>query len=138
MKCLGSNFRSIRKHTSTTLAARRFRTCGVAVFLSILSASASAAGSVANATVTAVVPESAGTSAAYFVYVSVAPTGAPSCATTTTNQHRFAIDPTTPVGMSMVATALTAYATQATIDVVGLGTCAVWSDTETIERIMAH
>jgi hypothetical protein len=38
----------------------------------------------------------------------------------------------------MIATALTAYATQAQVDVSGLGTCPIWSDTESIQYIASH
>ena len=100
------------------------------------------AGNVSSATITQIVGEGApigGTGTgdgAVFVYVSVAPTGSPACATS--NLFRFAIDPATPIGMSQIAMVLSAHATGAQVDIVGYGTCGVWSDTETIWYITAH
>lgn len=106
--------------------------------LSIFSQHALAAASVSGARVTQLIAESDGTNTAYFVYVSAAPTGAAACGTVTASQYRFAIDPTTQVGKAQIANVLAAYATGALVDVYGLGTCLLWPDTESVERIALH
>lgn len=93
------------------------------------------AGGVSNATVVQVAPDGPN---AFFVYVNVAPTGTPACGIATSGNYRYVIDVTTDVGKAMVATALTAYVGKSLIDIVGLGSCAVWDDTETISYMLAH
>jgi hypothetical protein len=82
-----------------------------------------------------VVPESPN---AFFVYVTGTPSGTPACGTETTSIQRYVVDVTTDSGRSVVATALTAYALQSSVDVIGLGSCAVWGGTETIWYLQAH
>ena len=97
-----------------------------------------AGASVAGVTVTEVIAESNGTNTAYFVYVSGPPSGVAACGTVTSSQYRFALDPTTDVGKAMIANALTAFTTGASVDIYGLGTCGLWPDTESAERIVLH
>jgi len=97
------------------------------------------AGSVTGATITQVSAESsagsAGTNDVFFVWLNVAATGSPACATQTS---RFTIDPTTNLGKAMIAIVLEAKATSSTIDIQGGGACSTWHDTENIFFIVAH
>lgn len=92
------------------------------------------AGSVANATITEVTASING----FFIYVTVAPTGVASCGTQTASSYRFAVSVATATGPSIIATALSAQATGAAVDIGGTGACDVWPDTETINFITKH
>ena len=111
----------------------------LAVFIGMsclfLSCEMATAGSVFSATVTAVSAESPN---AYFIYVNVAPSGVPACATNTTALQRFAFDLTTDAGKAMIAIVLTAYVNKSPLDIVGTDSCTVWSDTETVSYLTAH
>ena len=104
--------------------------------LGLLGAARANAGSVSNATVTALMPYSPPN--LFFVVVDVPPTGVPACGTLTLSSKRFVVDLTTDVGKAMAATLLTAYALKSQIEIIVLGSCAVWGDTETINYIVAH
>jgi hypothetical protein len=76
---------------------------------------------------------------AFYVYVSVAPTGGTnSCASQTAAAYRFVINPTASGSATIIATALAAHAAGQTIDIYGTGACDVWPDTDTINFIIAH
>jgi hypothetical protein len=88
-----------------------------------------------NATITEVLASPA----AFYIYVSVAPTGGTeSCATQTVSSYRFVISPATSGANVVIATALAAHASGQAIDIYGTGACDVWPDTETINFIIAH
>lgn len=92
------------------------------------------AGGVTNATITEVTASING----FFIYVTVAPTGVASCGTQTVSSYRFAVSTATATGTSIIATALSAQATGAVVDIGGTGACDVWPDTETINFITKH
>jgi hypothetical protein len=120
----------VKKIRRVALLCYALTTC-----LLVLIGSPAQAGSVTNTTVRMVAPESPNV---FFVYVVAAPSGTPACGTETVSNYRYVVDVTTDAGKAMVATALTAYAMQSPVDVIGLGTCAVWGDTETIYYLQAH
>lgn len=62
-----------------------------------------------------------------FVYPSAPSQNGPACATDTL---RFVVDATE--NPAMVAAMLTAFATGATVSIVGTGTCSVWNSVETL------
>lgn len=74
-----------------------------------------AAGLVNNATIVNVQPTAQGNllgqASAFFVYVSIAPTGGPSCVTYGQTAQRFVVNPNTAIGTSLIATILTAWST---------------------------
>jgi hypothetical protein len=138
MKCA---CRAVKREVAEAARRVRMRPDGrqrvlsiILVIYTILFVTPSRAGEVSGATITAVQASGIGV----FVYVNIAPTGVPSCGTQTTTTYRFVVDPSTPYGMTVVATALSAHATASSVDIVGLGTCGVWSDTETINYIIEH
>jgi hypothetical protein len=109
-----------------------FRYLAASVCSLLLSAEPAGASTTPATTVRQVVAENG----AFFVYVNATPSSdAPSCAATTSANHRYAIDPSTPSGAAMIAIALTAYAAQTSIYIVGTGACTVWADTETVSYI---
>jgi hypothetical protein len=125
-----SGSRSARVRTWITAAAT-----GIALSGSLTPAFATTGYSATNATITQVLA-SAG---AFYIYVSVAPTGGTnSCATQTVTAYRFVINPTAPGTGTVIATALAAHSAGGTIDIYGTGACDVWPDTETINFIIAH
>jgi hypothetical protein len=136
----GGSMRNIS--TKITTAGSKFQVRDAApcflVLAAVIAPRALAGASVDNVAVTEVIAESNGANTAYFVYVNGAPSGVAACGTVTSSQYRFAVDPTTEVGKTMVANALTAFATGAHIDIYGLGTCGLWPDTESAERIVLH
>jgi hypothetical protein len=128
------------KHTPETeimkLRVPQLTLLVICACLGLLGAARANAGGVSNATVTAVMPFSPPN--LFFVVVDVSPTGVPACGTLTSSSKRFVVDLTTDGGKAMAATLLTAYSLNSQIDIVGLGSCAVWGDTETINYIVAH
>jgi hypothetical protein len=85
---------------------------------------------------------------AFFVYVDIAPTNVPACATETSSVRRFAVDPGTPGGKAEIAAIIAAFAAGRTIDIGGRGqfpaafpgaqACNVWSTTETINYMFVN
>lgn len=110
---------------------------GAAAMIWAVCAIPAQAGSVANATIVQLVPESPN---GFFIYVNVAPPSGttPSCATETLSAYRYVVDLTTDAGKATVATALMVFAMKSSIDIVGTGNCSVWSDTETVRYIQVH
>jgi hypothetical protein len=98
-----------------------------------------AAGLVNNATIVNVQPTAQGNSlgqvGAFFVYVNIAPTGGPSCATFGLTSQRFVVNPNTAIGTSLIATILTAWSTGHNVQINGSGLCDIWGDTESIASI---
>jgi hypothetical protein len=98
-----------------------------------------AAGSVNNATIVNVQPTAQGNLlgqvGAFFVYVNIAPTGGPNCATYGQTVQRFAVNPNTAIGTSLIATILTAWSIGHNVQINGSGLCDIWADTESIASI---
>lgn len=98
-----------------------------------------AAGLVNNAIILNVQPtaqdNSLGQAGAFFVYVNIAPTGGPSCATYGQTSQHFVVNPNAAIGTSLIATILTACSTGHNVQINGSGLCDIWSDTESIASI---
>lgn len=60
--------------------------------------------------------------------------GVPACASNLNN--RWAFDGTTPSGQATLSILLSAYMSGKSIQVVGMGTCSAWGDTETVNYIV--
>lgn len=67
-----------------------------------------------------------------FFYHNGARTGSPPCAT---NANRYVLN---PFAKAQIATLLTAKAMNKRVAVSGMGTCDVWSDTETVSYILVE
>ncbi len=68
----------------------------------------------------------------FFLYTNGARSSPPACATVT---DRWVIDPSTPGAQTMISTILSAQAQGRPLAVYGLGSCTIWTDTETLEHV---
>jgi hypothetical protein len=109
----------------------------VCVVLCILgfSQTAVAGGIVSQATITNVQAVDVGNGTGlFFIFVNKAIAGGPACAAG--NTFKFVADPNTPGGKAILATALIARVNLTMVTVAGLGTCSIYSGTETAEYIL--
>jgi hypothetical protein len=75
-----------------------------------------------------------GQAGVYFVYVNLPP-GGPTCATYGQSSQRFATNPNTAAGMTIISTLLAALALGRNVEINGSGACDIWADTESIASV---
>jgi|ERR1700730_8769825 hypothetical protein len=98
-----------------------------------LSGTASASGSVTNATITSLYINYGYNMV--FISVNVAPTGSPACSAYTAGPSAFVLSLTTNLGSQMLALLLSARATQTPITMTGNGLCDTYSDVESLATV---
>jgi hypothetical protein len=103
----------------------------VQVVVAGLGATLSVAANAGNAfgTITSVTAELSASGGAFFVYLSVSDSSAPTCATQTS---AFVLNPTTDIGKAQIATILEAKAAGTPVGIVGNNTCNISGSSEDI------
>ena len=118
---------------STNTVHMALRTFSFFALLAV-SLSASAQASI-KTTISQLAPDNSSANGWYFVYPSSPITNGAACATDTS---RFVLDPSTPKGQAMIATALTAWAIGATVFIVGTGDCSIANNVESLRYMIAE